>query len=128
MAVKMTQQEWGSKKGWGPDYIPSKEEIEMYLKTLAYYYEQMKYVPVPVTKRLMNEVLKAGTSKKPNSPESVFLDEKTEMFKYEEEATYLFKDYQSLQNLCETQKMIVLGFANSILEMYKSMTIVKEEL
>lgn len=108
--------------------IPSKEEIEMYLKTLAYYYEQMKYVPVPVTKRLMNEVLKAGTSKNPNSPESVFLDEKTELFKYEEEATYLFKDYQSLQNLCETQKMIVLGFANSILEMYKSMRIVKEEL
>ena len=30
MAVKMTQQEWGTKKGWSPDYIPSKEEMAEY--------------------------------------------------------------------------------------------------
>lgn len=30
MAVKMTQQEWGTKKGWSPGYIPSKEEMAEY--------------------------------------------------------------------------------------------------
>lgn len=30
MAVKMTQQEWGAKKGWGPDHIPSEEERAEY--------------------------------------------------------------------------------------------------
>ena len=30
MAVKMTQQEWGTQKGWSPGYIPSKEEIAEY--------------------------------------------------------------------------------------------------
>ena len=30
MAVKMTQQEWGTKKGWSPSYIPSKEEMAEY--------------------------------------------------------------------------------------------------
>lgn len=30
MAVKMTQQEWGTQKGWSPGYIPSKEEMAEY--------------------------------------------------------------------------------------------------
>ena len=30
MAVKMTQQEWGTQKGWSPGYIPSKEEKAEY--------------------------------------------------------------------------------------------------
>lgn len=30
MTVKMTQQEWGTQKGWGPGYIPSKEEKAEY--------------------------------------------------------------------------------------------------
>ena len=30
MAVKMTQQEWGTYKGWSPGHIPSKEEMAEY--------------------------------------------------------------------------------------------------
>ena len=88
----------------------------------------MKKVPVPITKRFMNKVLVDCCKKDPKTPEELFYDENLEIFKYEDEATYLFKDYQSLQNLCEKQKEIVFEFADSILEMYKSMRIVKEEL
>ena len=34
MAVKMTQQEWGTQKGWSPGYIPSKEEMAEKLSVL----------------------------------------------------------------------------------------------
>ena len=30
MAAKMTQEEWAIQKGWGPDYIPSNEEMTEY--------------------------------------------------------------------------------------------------
>lgn len=108
--------------------IPSKDEIKKNLETLVSYYDLMKNIPVPVTKRFMNKVLEQSVSKNPRTPEELFLDEKIELFNYEKEATYLFKDYQSLHNLCDKQKQIVLDFANSILEMYNSMRIVKEEV
>ena len=108
--------------------IPSKDEIDSYLAKLVYYYDLMKKVPVPITKRFMDKVLVACCKKDPKTPEELFYEENLEIFKYEDEATYLFKDYQSLQNLCEKQKEIVFEFADSIVEMYKSMRIVKEEL
>lgn len=45
MAVKMTQQEWGTKKGWSPGYIPSKEEMAEY----------QAYLDAPVQEEVASE-------------------------------------------------------------------------
>ena len=61
--------------------IPSKDEIDSYLAKLVYYYDLMKKVPVPITKRFMDKVLVACCKKDPKTPEELFYEENLEIFK-----------------------------------------------